>query len=306
HEYFHSWNVERIRPAALEPFDFSQVNMSGELWFAEGFTSYYTNLILERAGVITTDDYIKSLNGTFNYVWNSPAHRYFNPIEMSEQAPFVDAASSIDPVNRENTFISYYSYGSVLGLALDLKLRENNLNLDDFIKKMWENFGKNEVAYTVQDIENTLSDYAGSEFANTFFADFIYNSEMPDYKELLTTVGLSLSQDDTKPYLGASLRGSEKGLEITRNVSQNTPAYKANLNMGDTITSIDGATITTTDALEKIMESKKVGDKLELKFIRYGNDHSTELILSADPTYSIMIDEKASNKSVKNREKWLE
>ncbi len=121
HEYFHSWNVERIRPESLEPFNFSKANMSGALWFAEGFTSYYTNLILARAGIISPQEYAESLNGTFNYVWNSPALQYFNPIEMSYQAPFVDAATSVDPVNRENIFISYYSYGSMLGLALDLK-----------------------------------------------------------------------------------------------------------------------------------------------------------------------------------------
>ena len=110
HEYFHSWNVERIRPADLEAFQFDKANMSNSLWFAEGFTSYYTNLILERAGIISAEDYVKSLNGTFNYVWNSPALQYFNPIEMSNQAPFVDAATSVDPVNLENMFISYYSY----------------------------------------------------------------------------------------------------------------------------------------------------------------------------------------------------
>tara|TARA_R110001632_G_scaffold172247_4_gene291507 strand:+ start:1394 stop:2650 length:1257 start_codon:yes stop_codon:yes gene_type:complete len=136
HEFFHSWNVERIRPNDLEPFDFTEANMSESLWFAEGFTSYYTGLIMTRAGVITAEDYIKGLNGGFNYVWNSPAREFFNPIEMSYQAPFVDAARSVDPVNRGNTFISYYSYGSVLGLALDLSLREQGLNLDDYFKKV--------------------------------------------------------------------------------------------------------------------------------------------------------------------------
>ena len=134
HEFFHAWNVERIRPKSLKPFDFEEANMSGELWFAEGFTSYYTNLILCRVGLISPEKYIEGLTGNFNYVWNSPARQFFNPIEMSFQAPFVDAATSVDPVNRENTFISYYSYGSVLGLALDLSLRQNNLNLDDYMK----------------------------------------------------------------------------------------------------------------------------------------------------------------------------
>jgi len=306
HEYFHSWSVERIRPADLEPFDFSKVNMSGALWFAEGFTSYYTNLILERAGIITPEEYIKTLNGTFNYVWNSPAHKFFNPIEMSEQAPFVDAATAVDPVNRENTFISYYSYGSVLGLALDLSLREKGLNLDDFMKEMWKNFGKPEVAYTVHDIEKTLAAYAGTDFATSFFDQYIYKSEMPKYKELLASVGLKLTQDSTQPYIGASLQGNEKGLEISRNISQNTPAYKAGLDVGDTITTIDGAKITTTDALDTLMESKKVGENLEITFLRFGNEKTIQLELMADPTYSIGIDDKASGKMVKSREKWLE
>ena len=177
HEFFHGWNVERLRPADLEPFSFSEVNMSRNLWFAEGFTSYYTGLILHRAGITSEKEYIEGLSGTFNYVWNSPATRYFNPMEMSMQAPFVDAAKSVDPVNRENTFISYYSYGSILGLALDLSLREKDLNLDNFMKMMWQKYGKNEVAYDTEDIENTLTAYAGKEFSDNFFAKHIQSAE---------------------------------------------------------------------------------------------------------------------------------
>jgi len=171
HEFFHAWNVERIRPKSLEPFDYTETNMSGELWFAEGFTSYYTNLILCRAGLLSQKDYIKGLARGLNYVWNSPARAYFNPIEMSYQAPFVDAARSVDPVNRENTFISYYTYGSVLGLALDLSLRnlEGDKNLDDFMKRVWKKYGKPEIPYTVRDLQDALSTYAGADFGANFF-----------------------------------------------------------------------------------------------------------------------------------------
>ncbi|WP_375253219.1 M61 family metallopeptidase, partial [Dokdonia donghaensis] len=212
HEFFHSWNVERIRPADLEPFDFTAANMSGSLWFAEGFTSYYTNLILARAGVITSEDYVKGLNRTFNYVWNSPARDYFNPIEMSYQAPFVDAATSVDPVNRNNTFISYYSYGSVLGLALDLSLRQQGLNLDDYFKAVWNQFGKKEVSYSIQDLENVLSGYAGDAFAKAFFSQYIYDSKMPDYQNLFTNAGLKITRDKNKPYLGLRVNAAESGL----------------------------------------------------------------------------------------------
>ncbi len=123
----------------------------------------------------------EGLAGTFNYVWNSPARQFYNPIEMSYQAPFVDASTSVGPVNRENTFISYYSYGSVLGLALDLPLRQQGLNLDDYMKLVWETYGKGETPYTIADLQESLSTYAGNDFGAVFFNSYIYTSGMPNY-----------------------------------------------------------------------------------------------------------------------------
>ena len=305
HEFFHSWNVERIRPKSLEPFDFSEANMSGALWFAEGFTSYYTNLILARAGLITPEDYVKSLNGTFNYVWNSPALQYFNPIEMSYQAPFVDAATSVDPVNRENTFISYYSYGSVLGLALDLKLREKGLNLDDFMKLMWQKYGKTEKAYEIEDLEQSLAQYAGQDFAEEFFSNYIYSSKMPNYEDLLAGVGLKLERTPKNAFFGTSVRNTSEGVLINRNLVQDTPAYKAGLNQGDIILAVDGTELKDADQFQEILNSKRPGDKLQLEIKRYGEELTKEITLSEDPTYSITINEKAGTKEMAAREKWL-
>lgn len=301
HEFFHCWNVERIRPLSLEPFDFSRANMSGELWFAEGFTSYYTNLILCRAGIMSAEDYIKSLNGTFNYVWNSPARQYYNPIEMSYQAPFVDAATSIDPVNRENTFISYYSYGSVLGLALDLSLRKEGLNLDDFMKLVWNTYGKNEKPYTINDLETTLSEFAGQKFAETFFEKYIYDSQMPDYKTLFENVGVNIEQNK-KPFTGISL--NNEGI-ITRNISQNTPAYSARLSQGDTIISINNMEIKNNKALEELINSLHIGATVTVKFIRNEEEHTTKLTIGKDPTYTISLSENAGKKQLNNQKEWL-
>ena len=287
------------------PFKFNQANMSDCLWFAEGFTSYYTNLILERAGVISAEDYINGLNGTFNYVWNSPALQYFNPIEMSNQAPFVDAATSVDPVNRENMFISYYSYGSVLGLALDLSLREKNLNLDEFMQLMWKRFGKTEVAYTVKDIEATLADYAGAAFAQDFFGKYIYKSEMPNYKNLFEQVGLQLNRATAKPYFGASFSETSNGLEISRNTFKGSPAYQADLDKGDLITSIDGIAMTSNDAFKELLSNKNIDDVLQVTFERFGEEHKTKVRLTADPTFTIAIDNNAKKEAVKAREAWL-
>ena len=304
HEFFHAWNVERIRPDELEPFDFTEANMTGSLWFAEGFTSYYTGLMLCRAKINTPQEYIEGLSGTFNYVWNSPALEYFNPVEMSYQAPFVDAATSVDPTNRENTFISYYSYGSVLGLALDLSLRQQNLNLDNFMKLMWEKYGRPEVAYSVEEIEESLKEYAGAEFASEFFNKHIYNSEMPDYKALFTSVGIILKRNPEKKYFGASLKETEDGLQIRGNTFKGSPAYEAGLDSGDILTSVSGTSITNMDEFNKLIE--EAPKKLQVTFKRYGEEKTTEVTLKPDPAYEISIDENASKEAIKNRQAWLE
>ncbi|WP_034918317.1 M61 family metallopeptidase [Gillisia sp. CAL575] len=305
HEFFHSWNVERIRPNDLEPFNFSKANMSGSLWFAEGFTSYYTNLILHRAKVLTEEEYVKSLNGTFNYVWNSPAHQFFNPIEMSYQAPFVDAATSVDPVNRENTFISYYSYGSILGLALDLELRSKGLNLDDFMKQVWNTYGKTEVSYTIENLQESLKKYAGSEIADKFFENYIYKSEMPKYNELFVSVGLNLKQDAEKGYFGASLKINDSLVQIISNPKIASPAYTANLTSGDKITTVNGSLISSMEDWENILKESKPGTELNISYTRDKKEAKTKVTLSKDPTYTISIDENADKKAVKTREAWL-
>lgn len=305
HEFFHAWNVERIRPDELEPFNFKEANMTGSLWFAEGFTSYYTNLILCRTNIIKPEEYVKGLNGTFNYVWNSPARDYFNPIEMSYQAPFVDAATSVDPVNRGNTFISYYSYGSVLGLALDLSLREKDLNLDDYMKLVWNTYGKPEVAYNIPDLQESLMEYAGNDFANTFFEKYIYNSEIPNYKGLFQSVGLNLIQNKTDVFFGAAVKPSKKGLLVSETPKEESPAYVAGLDSGDEILSFDGTPIMDAETWKTYLKGKKVGEKASIKYLRNGKEKTTELIFKANPIYTISIDKNAAKKAIKARENWL-
>jgi predicted metalloprotease with PDZ domain len=301
HEFFHCWNVERIRPQSLEPFDFENANMSGELWFAEGFTSYYDDLTLTRAGLIEPDDYIKGLTGTFNYVWNSPGRQFFNPIEMSYQAPFVDAARSVDDVNRSNTFISYYSYGSMLGLALDLSLRAQNLNLDDYMKLVWNTYGKVEDYYTIDDLHQTLNSYAGTAFGDDFFNTYIYKSEMPDFDSLFKTVGVELKQNADKAAFGLRLRNQV----ITSNTQIGFSAYKAGLEKGDKLVKIGSVEINNTSDLNKISGNIKPNQSIDLVFERFGKQRSVKMILEADTSYTIMSSENLSEKAKINREAWL-
>ncbi|MDZ7758201.1 M61 family metallopeptidase [Rhodohalobacter sp.] len=308
HEFFHVWNVERIRPASLEPFDFEEANMSGELWFAEGFTSYYTNLTLVRAGIISEQDYVEGLSGGINYVKNSPGRNYHNPIEMSYQAPFVDAARSVDPTNRENTFISYYTYGSILGLALDLSLRNEggSLNLDDFMRLVWDKYGREEIPYTVRDIRDALSEYAGEEFSNEFFRRYIYDSELPDYQQLLKTAGVSLEKaNPDKAVLGTPITIENGVGKLSTNALVGSPVYEAGINRNDEIVSIDGILLSEVESVDEILSTKKPGDRVEIRFKRMGEERMVEVELAADPTIQTKLDETAGSAQLQIRSNWL-
>ena len=305
HEFFHAWNVERIRPQSLEPFDYEEANMSGELWFAEGFTSYYTNLILCRAGLFSQEDYIKGLAEGLNYVWNSPARNYFNPIEMSYQAPFVDAARSVDPVNRENTFISYYTYGSVLGLALDLSLRnlDGNKNLDDFMKLVWKVYGKTEMPYTIKDLQVLLGEYAGKEFGTNFFNNYIFDSKMPDYKTLFASVGVSFEQSkQNEASLGVTLN---RQFRFITNPLQGSAAYKAGLDNGDQIIYINDIAVTPNIEPSDFLKQFKPDQTVKVVFKRFGKQKETQLTFDANNSYVTSLVEKVKKNDKQRRYKWL-
>lgn len=305
HEFFHCWNVERIRPESLEPFDFEEANMSGELWFAEGFTSYYTGLILCRAGLRSEEDYVKGLAGTFNYVWNSPGRNFFNPIEMSYQAPFVDAARSVDAVNRDNTFISYYSYGSALGLALDLSLREQGLNLDDYMELVWTTYGKVENPYTVNDLHQTLNKFAGTAFGDNFFDNYVYKSEMPQMQKSFENVGVSLTKNSDQVWFGRSPREGK----LVRNTIIDSPAYNAGLENGDTIISLGDFVLSDTLSFNDALNNFKPNDKVKVAFERYGTQMETEITFNSNPRYSISVFEAndlvPTETQKANRDAWL-
>jgi predicted metalloprotease with PDZ domain len=305
HEFFHCWNVERIRPESLEPFNFEEANMSGELWFAEGFTSYYTGLILCRAGLRSEEDYVKGLAGTFNYVWNSPGRNFFNPIEMSYQAPFVDAARSVDAVNRDNTFISYYSYGSALGLALDLSLREQGLNLDDYMKLVWTTYGKTENPYTVNDLHQALNKFAGKSFGDNFFDNYVYKSEMPQMQKAFENVGVSLTKNSDQVWFGRSPREGK----LVRNTIIDSPAYEAGLENGDTIISLGDFVLSDTLSFNDALNNFKPNDKAKVVYERFGEQKETEITFKFNLRYSISVFEAndlvPTETQKVNRDAWL-
>jgi len=310
HEFFHCWNVERIRPLSLEPFNYEEANMSGELWLAEGFTSYYTGLTLCRAGIYSEEDYVEGLAGSLNYVWNAPGRQYHNVIEMSYQAPFVDAATSVDPTNRGNTFISYYAYGSVLGLALDLALREKGLTLDGYMRLLWAKYGKTEIPYTVRNLENALVEYAGEELGRQFFADYIYSAAMPDYQSLFARAGIGFGPADPhRALLGMYLEESDDAWVISRNPVRGSIAEKAGLRKGDRILSIKGKTRSQVSSIADLLAENKPGDRVSLELEHAGAVRELDYELTQSPNLRTFLFEdegvELSEEQENFREEWL-
>ncbi|WP_299702474.1 M61 family peptidase [uncultured Pontibacter sp.] len=293
HEFFHAWNVERLRPQSLEPFDFQQANMSEALWLAEGFTSYYGDLTMRRSGIFDTKKYASDLAGDLNYVLLSPGRHYHSLVEMSKQAPFVDAARSVDPHNRHNTFISYYTYGSVLGLGLDLTLRRDfNTTLDAYMQALWQTYGKPEKPYTIADLERTLAEVTkDTAWAADFFRRQVYGSELPDYAALLAEAGLQLRQANPgKASLGpANLEYTKNGAKLLNGTSVTSPLYKAGLNRGDIIVTLNGKKVTSAKELEKIMSKLKPTHSVPITYrsSEQAPIISTQIVLQEDPELMI-------------------
>jgi predicted metalloprotease with PDZ domain len=308
HEFVHAWNMERIRSRDLEPFDFEDADVSAELWFGEGFTSYYDDLILHRAGLNPLEATLNSLAGTINAVTLSPGRRFRSAADMSTLAPFVDAASSIDRTSWDNTFISYYTWGAALGLALDLSLREQKAGqttLDTYMRAMWTRFGRpgqkisGHVAtpYTMEDLETVLGELTTKQFARTFFGSFIQGREVADYGPLLEQAGLVLRKRNAgKAYLvapGLSFQGGA-GARLTAAALFETALYKAGVDRDDLIVSIDGTAISSQEALEQTLAKHKPGASVPIRFVRRsGETVNSTMVLDEDPRIEVVTVEQA-------------
>ena len=294
HEFFHAWNVERIRPRALEPFNFEEANMSGELWFAEGFTSYYDDLFVRRAGFYTDAEYAEVAGGIASSVVNAPGRRFFSAVEMSMQAPFTDAAVANDPTNRGNTFLSYYTWGSGIGLGLDLTLRSRfqNLALDDYMRAVWREFGRAQTAelaparpYTVADLRRVLGEVTrDTAFANDFFRRYVEGREVVDYAPLLANAGFLLRKAQAgRPWLGGVLETGEGGVLVNGYPAATGALYAAGIDRGDVIVSMDGRPTPTGDALREMLAAHQAGDVVTVEFVQRGQRRQARMTLVENP-----------------------
>ena len=280
HEFFHSWNMERLRSRQIEPFDFTRSNMSDALWFGEGFTSYYGNLFLRRAGFYSDSEYVEQLGNEIVGAVNSPARRHGSPMDMSQLAVFFDGGSFPDPTNASNAFLSYYTWGDDIAAALDLTLRQRFASsLDEYMRLLWADYGRHqsktfepERPYTIADLRNELGKLTRDPaFANEFFRSYVEGRDVPDFGGLLAPAGLIFSADSVaRPILGVSADSTAKGVLINR-ASQNGSAYAAGWSNGDIVVAVDGVAATSPAALNAIIAKHRVGDVVTYQVLQKGN-----------------------------------
>jgi len=281
HEFFHLYNVKTIRPIALGPFDYDKENYTTMLWFSEGVTSYYENIILNRAGLFTRNDALDELKVSIANYENIPGHLFQSAAQSSFDAWMLFFNRS---ENASNTTISYYDKGCALGMLLDLAIRyesKNQNSLDDVMRELYKVYYKNKKrGFTDMEFRNVCEKMAGSPL-NEIFDAYIPTVQEIDYAKYLGYAGLSI---DLKPvevpgvYLGALTREDADNLLITR-VEWNSPGYIAGLSPQDIITEIDGKKA-TAKLLSDILNSKKPGDKILLTITHREITNTVEVELS--------------------------
>lgn len=318
HEFFHAWNVERIRPRTLEPFDFTRANMSGDLWLAEGFTSYYGVLALRRAGLTDDAAFARGIGGAANDVVNLPGRRFYSAVGMSRQAPFTDAAAAIDPQNRSNVFISYYTYGEAIATGLDLTLRTRargrspEVTLDDFMRAMWEKFGKTGKPYTLDDARITLGEVTHDPgFADEYFRKYITGREVPDYAGLFSSAGFLFRRASPgAAWLGdAEFAPAGDGLTIADPTLVGQPIYRAGLDRGDIITSLAGRTVAASSDVDSLLRAHRPGDTILVAYRSHGQQFTGRIVLEENPRMELVPAEHAgvaiTPGALAQRRRWL-
>jgi predicted metalloprotease with PDZ domain len=301
HEFFHCWNVERIRPKSLEPFDFDRANLSGELWLAEGVTSYYDGLIMARTKLFSLDDFARDLSGIVTAVLESPSSRFRSVEDMSRLAPLVDAARWIDPVNWDNTALSYYTFGAAIGVGFDLSIREHTngrVTLDDFMRAMWRAHGKPgghpvgyvDQPYTAQDIRDRLAEVTDAAFADELMSKYVHGRDRMDYARLLAQGGFVLR----KQYPGRASMGTlpletaGNRLRITGPTLIGEAAYQAGLDRGDELLAIDDTPVSSTAQLEDVLAAHHPNDRVMVRLLRRGVETKATVTLQEDAQLEVV------------------
>ncbi|SFH35092.1 M61 family metallopeptidase [Pedobacter insulae] len=321
HEYNHLWNVKRLRPIALGPFDYENENYTTNLWIAEGFTSYYETKYTYRAGFRDQDAFIAAQIGSIGTVMNTPGAK-INSAAASSFDAWINPAYRPSE-NAKNTFISYYTKGAVVGLLMDLEIAnatKGAKSLDDVMKAMYWQCKTLKRGYTDAEFKAMVEKISGISFTN-FWAKYVTGTADIEYAKYFGYAGIEVTAENAtpnKPATGASLTVNQ-GL-IVSGVARNSTAWEDGLNVNDAIISIDGVGVAAVmrdvklpnpglslDMLP-IVSNKQIGDKLVLKIVRDGIEKEITLTLKENPNirFKTSVMENATPLQLAVRKRWME
>jgi predicted metalloprotease with PDZ domain len=297
HEYYHLWNVKRLRPVALGPFDYDNEVYTTNLWIAEGFTAYYENKLTLRAGFNDQNTFVNKLAGAVTAVENTPGSR----VQSAAMASYDAWIKQYRPdENSSNSSISYYSKGEVIGLLMDLAIAnatKGTKSLDDVMKAMYLQCKTQGRGYTDAEFKAMVEKVSGISFTD-FWNKYVTGTEPVDYATYFAYAGVTVKNENegkSIPYLGVASRKVEGRMFITA-VSRNSAAWTAGLNVNDELISINGVPVEA--AIERMPEltSKKVGDVVNIKVGRDGKLVDFAVTLKASPSIKLVaqIDENAT------------
>jgi predicted metalloprotease with PDZ domain len=306
HEHFHLWNVKRLRPIALGPFDYDNENYTTDLWIAEGFTAYYEDIILRHAGLIDADNYLTVLANDINQVENTPGKKIQSIADASYDA-WIKAYRPTE--NSNNSTISYYSKGSVAAMMLDLEIINDShakYSLNDVMKYMYIQYYKTlKRGYTDAEFKKGLEKFAGKNL-DDFYKKYVYGVDDVDYNKYLGYAGYNIT-DELASSNNAALgigTATSNGKIIVMSVSRDGAAWIDGINVNDEIVGIDGVAVTD---LPSILSSKKPGDKISVTVNRDGLSLVLPVTLLRSSLVKYKVDTLAnpSAQQIQVRNKWL-
>ena len=315
HEYFHAWNVKRIKPAAFAPYDLARENYTRQLWAFEGITSYYDDLALARCGLIGPERYLELLARTITTVLRTPGRRLQSVAESSFDA-WIKYYRQDE--NTPNAVVSYYTKGALVACALDLTLRrEGRTSLDLVMRALWERYGARGVGVPEDGVPALASELAGRDLSD-FFARFVDGTEDPPLPALLDAFGVSYH---LRPAADARDRGGKPGsgtppactlglrvgadMKVTAAL-RDGPAARAGLSAGDTLVAIGGLKA-TPERVATTLARAAPGDTVQLQAFRRDELMSFAAVLAPAPddTCFLVLEATVAPDVQARRDAWL-